>query len=254
MATQRGRDSRARRLGLPGPVNLVAMDHGLSLGWTPTQDSPLEIIGACQRRGVQGAVGHAGLVARIPPTDGFEALMQLHGSTSADQTKVRVALPSLAAAADCVRVAVEFQSCGPSAAMSGTAELIQLAHDLGLVVLVMANYTGEAYTRATIAVVGASQLNADLIKLRLPSSEPSSNEHALLARVISDSCPVLVAGGDASTDLRRTLSMAKGLGMSGSCIGRHYFDAASRSAALEAVMGTFAASSSGAPGKSGSEA
>ncbi len=239
MSSQRGRNSRAQRLGLPGPLHLVAMDHGLSMGWTTSQDPPQQVVESCRQHGLQGAICHPGLLDRMAPAKGFEVLLQLHGSTSADRTKSRTAQPMLAVESDCVGVAVEFQSTGPSQALTVTSDLIQTAHDLGLLVLVMANYLGESYADAAIAVVGAGQLDADIIKVRLPEHKPTSAERKQLRRIIEESCPVLVAGGNPTSDLALTLGNAASLGMSGTCIGRHYFDSDTRTRAVSEVKSLF---------------
>jgi DhnA family fructose-bisphosphate aldolase class Ia len=118
-------------------------------------------------------------------------------------------------------------------------KLVQQARDLGLLVLVMANYPGEDFTTASIAVVAASQFGADLIKMRLPKTTPTSAELAHLRRVISGAPPTLVAGGSADVDLTRTLALAREVGMKGTCIGRHYFDRAERATAIRTVLRTF---------------
>lgn len=238
MSSEIGRESRRGRISRSGSINLVALDHGPSMGWTKSQEPPPDIARSCQRLGLSGAVCHVGLLRELRSLP-LETFLQLHASTPADRTKSVVASPQLAARADCIGVAVEYRASGDSCAMATTAALIQSAQDHGLLVLVMANYEAEDYQLAATAIVGAAQMGADYIKVRIPSSVPTAVEVAHLRRVIAGGPPTLLAGGDAARDLGASLAMARELGMQGSCIGRHYFNPCARADAVAAVKAAF---------------
>jgi len=191
---------------------------------------------ACSAAGINGVICHYGLVDKMPMSADFGVILQLHGNTSFDQSKSRVSSPLLASRLDCVGVAVEFQASASSRELAVTSELVQEAHDLGLLVLIMANYRGEDFETAQKAIVGAIQLDADLVKIRLPVNDPVAEKRVRFSEVVADAPQVLVAGGEASTDLEDTLVRASRLGALGTCIGRHYFDGASRTETLRLVL------------------
>jgi DhnA family fructose-bisphosphate aldolase class Ia len=62
--------------------------------------------------------------------------------------------------------------------------------------------------------------------MRLPAHRPDVTETAMVEEVISEAPPVLLAGGPPDGSLETMLRMAYDLGLSGTCIGRHYFTAA----------------------------
>ena len=105
----------------------------------------------------------------------------------------------------------------------------------------MANYPVDDYELAAKAVVGATQLGADYIKLAMPSTPPSPVQKSHLKGIIEDAPPVLLAGGDPSEPLAAKLEIARSLGMQGTCIGRHYFDRNTRPSALATVRSAFSA-------------
>jgi DhnA family fructose-bisphosphate aldolase class Ia len=103
----------------------------------------------------------------------------------------------------------------------------------------MANYREEDYAAMCRAVVGAAQLGADIIKVRLPGLPIDNAAQGSLSRILRSSPPTVVAGGDASSKLGEILDLAKRLGMSGSCIGRHYFDHDEREGAVAQALTAF---------------
>jgi DhnA family fructose-bisphosphate aldolase class Ia len=237
--SETGRRRRLARVARAGAaVHLLALDHGLTMGWTVEQEPPLTVAEECTKLGISGIVCHFGLLPQIGGIADSEIFMQVHASSPGDSQKEVIVSPEVAMRADCVGIAVEFQTAGSSIGLAKTAKAVLEAREMGLLVLVMANYAGEKFSSTNIAAAAAQQLGPDYIKLRIPSSEPSDEELRQLRRIVSSGPMYLVAGGDSQTDLTRTLAIAYEVGMRGSCIGRHYFNSSGRLEAVRTVLST----------------
>jgi DhnA family fructose-bisphosphate aldolase class Ia len=234
--TEAGRVNRLRRIG-PRPIHLLALDHGVSMGWTDAQDPPSEIASACAGAGLSGVVCHHGAVEAMHVA-GFDAVvLQMMGGMEPGGPKAVIASIETALEMDCVGVSLELPGSASPEALSTMSLLASSARRAGLVVLVMISTSPGDIDGAARAIVGANQLGADLVKV---SVEGWASEKARLestARVIRGSVPVLAAGGSGSSDLRDLLRTARDLGMSGTCVGRHYFEGAERALTLTETIG-----------------
>jgi DhnA family fructose-bisphosphate aldolase class Ia len=222
VTTEQGVGRRLARLGFPDVVHLLALDHGMSLGWTDPQDlPPVALASRALANGLRGVVAHRGLIARMTPQVPGELIMQLHGSTAADSSKSQVAEPIDAVRADCAAVAVEVKSSGRSQELSITAKMIMEAHLLGMPVLGMSGYGEPTWQAMTTAVICSTQLGADIIKVALPPNPPTQDEAANFWAVARESPPLLLAGGPVGGDLQGALRTAERVGFRGTCIGRN---------------------------------
>ena len=237
---------RLQRIAQSEAVHLVALDHGVTMGWTEEQSSPKLIASDCFSAGIKTAVCHVGLVQELSSIIGLELILQLFGSTSGDSQKAKIAEVRTAVELDCVAIAVELHIDRSSSQQAESALAVAAAHRYGLPSLVMANYDGDDWRKTGLAIVAGHQIGADLIKIRLPTQDPSDGDREFVSRIVAMNGPCLVAGGDGETDLQRTTSLAHSLGMSGSCIGRHYFDSGRRLRAIETTLSAFQSADGGA--------
>src|SRR4051812_30136976 len=80
---EQGVQRRLRRLGFPRPVHLLAIDHGLSLGWLDQQDgAPAAVARRAVKHDVDGVVAHRGLLRDLAADGIGNLILQLHGSTA----------------------------------------------------------------------------------------------------------------------------------------------------------------------------
>ncbi|MEV0901442.1 hypothetical protein [Actinoplanes sp. NPDC049802] len=230
-----GRARRLERLqSSDGTYRVLALDHGVTMGWTFEQEDPFDIALACAPLGVQGVVAHFGLLPRLSQVRGVELVMQTHASTPGDKAKDVVAPASVALELDCAAIAVEYNATGSSRQMANAAAVVHAAHAVGLVVLVMANYDRSSFRSLGQAIVAASQLGADLVKVALPD-RPDRDALAWGRRIVESSPPCLLAGGDVDVDLSESVALATDLGFRGYCIGRKFFTPDGRRDAFHAL-------------------
>lgn len=222
-----------------GTIEILALDHGLSMGWTENQQSPEEIARSCVELGVRAVVCHVGLLEELSQVPGLELILQLQGSTRIGGDKVPVSVPSLALAADCAAVAVEFDATGKSASLGGTASLINDSHQAGLPVLTMVKYDSSSLNAVSTAIVGAGQLGGDLIKVGFYGQSFTQRELELLKRVVQASPPCVVAGGESIDILTSSLRIAADSSFQGYCVGRQFFNADTRSARIREAKRAF---------------
>jgi DhnA family fructose-bisphosphate aldolase class Ia len=84
----------------------------------------------------------------------------------------------------------------------------------------------------------AAELGADLIKIGIPTTI-GTDLAAKLQRTLRSAPPVLLAGGERAEPLLPRLRAAVALGVAGTCIGRHVFQADSPQIAVNEILGAW---------------
>jgi DhnA family fructose-bisphosphate aldolase class Ia len=235
-----GRLSRLERLGGRKGLNLLALDHAVTEGYYLGQDDPRVVVSDCVSHGIKGIVCHKGLLRALPLELRFPVFLQLFGASSLGIAKAQLLEPEVALTLDCVGVAVELNVDSDSSALSTAFQIVERAQHLGLLTLLMLSFKGEGAEPLTRAIVVASQVGSDFIKVGLPTlGLLTPSQRQALEQTVRDAPPLLLAGGTRDGSLDSKLNLARELGFSGTCIGRSYFWRPERQKNLDAVTRAF---------------
>jgi fructose-bisphosphate aldolase / 2-amino-3,7-dideoxy-D-threo-hept-6-ulosonate synthase len=148
--------------------------------------------------------------------------------------------------ADAVSVQLDLNAAGLSHAVHALSLMVGEAafYDVPVLVMVTPRAEGPPWEAAAHALRICTELGADMIKIGLASeivTEASSSELEILCEAVRNSPPVLLSGGEIREDLPHRLAVARELGFSGACIGRHVFQDPEPEAVLETVAAAFTA-------------
>jgi DhnA family fructose-bisphosphate aldolase class Ia len=216
--------------------HLLALDHPMSVGWIPGQDTISTITARADSLSLDAVVAHRGHVRCISAGRGETAtILQLCGSTTGNRAKEVLIEPTEALETACVAVAVEVSTSADARYIRDVMRAIHAAHSHGLPVLTMASYDPEECEQGALnAILLAQCVDSDCIKLSVPEPRDSGARLAL-KQLVADSPPLLMAGGPSTDPLGPKVDTALELGFWGTCIGRHYFHADGATATRQLV-------------------
>ena len=217
------------RLRLPSGYYLVAVvDDGFVSGPVHDKNAYLNVSRLAVDHGL-AVMGYPGILRRLVPSGSSIArIVNLSGATTLGNVGTKVVLHSVEEAvrlgADAVSVHVSLGVPEERKMLRNAARIIENAHLYGLVAVV------AAYTRSldgTPVLNGAKQahaarcaveLGANIVKVAWPGSQTAMEQVTTAA----DSAPVLIAGGEPSSDNETIaiLTAALSAGAAGACVGR----------------------------------
>jgi 2-amino-4,5-dihydroxy-6-oxo-7-(phosphonooxy)heptanoate synthase len=234
-----GRLSRLDRLGGHKAVHLLAMDHAVTEGWYDGQDNPTIIAREVIAAGANGVVCHRGMLRLLPSEAKRAVFLQLYGSAILGTPKAQILSPQQALSLDCVGVSVELDADGDESKLASAFAVVEESQRLGLLTLLMVGFSGDSSSHIVRALAIATQVGPDFVKIRMVSDKTIWDDDRV-RQAVSQSPPLLMAGGKIGEDFETRLNAAKTLGFRGTCIGRSYFWSDQRSEHLRKVITTFA--------------
>lgn len=208
----------------------IALDHGLSQGDFGGNLDVESMINKLADTKLSGYVVRPGRILQsIAPTTNSSLIVQTFGrcTVSSDSSKGKLA--------DVSGVVKEFSPEGVAleldmentdvSVLESCASQVAEARYWGIPVMIMVTpaLTSNVESGVAKAIVSATELGADIIKVGLPNSI-SDFDLSKLKGTIERSAPVVLAGGTNPDSFERRLHIAKRTGFSGYCLGREIFN------------------------------
>ncbi|MHB8632985.1 MAG: 2-amino-3,7-dideoxy-D-threo-hept-6-ulosonate synthase [Thermoplasmatota archaeon] len=238
---------RLRRLGLPGAILMVPLDHGVSDGPLAGLANPWAALEAA-RSAATCVTMHKGLVARAAPHSGtLGILLHLsagtpHGGDRHDKRLVATVEEALRLGCDGVSLHLNLGAPTEARQIEEAGRVSTACQEWGMPLVAMVYPRGPSIPDpappalvAHAARLGA-ELGADAVKVPFTGSEATFREVVAGCPV-----PVLVAGGAqrAFPDLLTDLNQARRAGAAGASVGRNVFQAPDPKRALQEIAKVF---------------
>lgn len=220
-----------QKLNIGNCISILALDHGLTSGPLDSiQPSKILPLTQVLENKIGGVVLNFGLAKFCRENNlKIPLILQCFGSPSGME-KAQVASINEAIYLDSTAISVQIRFEGTklpsSSLLKSISKLTGEAYHYKLPVLFMVTLSEDTdLASAANAIRICQELGADLIKIRIDLSRNHSHQQLQrLALIVSQSPPVLFAGGAVSTNfLPDTKIAAKRLGFSGYCVGRNIY-------------------------------
>jgi len=250
--TRPGGWGKARRLARlrsqAGVYVWLALDHGLTRGVLEGLADPGPSLALAASSDATGVVVNRGLASLLPERARAGLVLQTFGlpvtgaGRAARVPTCRVE-DALRLSADAIAVQLDLNAAGLPEAIRALSSTISdaAAFDLPVLIMMTALEADDEFEAFADALRICTELGADTVKIALPQrvDEASRRELAVVREALERSPPTLLCGGERSDGFAERLALARDLGFSGACVGRHVFQAPNPAAVLETIANAF---------------
>lgn len=233
-------EKRLSRLRTGNHYALLAMDHGLSVGFGDIVESTdiEQTIDSCQDN-ISGVVLTYGFARHVTKQSQAPLVLQCFGAPSGNpRAKIATVEQALRLDAAAVAVQIDLKSKFLTGHVREVAEFVATAHNMGVPVLfMMSGVSPGSVEELSSAIRVAHEIGADLIKIPCNTSALANSADVDQFRsVLASAPPTLFAGGEFNPDIAIEMKAAMQLGFSGFCIGRSIFQADSPGAIASLLL------------------